>query len=145
MPIDPEDPRLTAYALGELEENERVDLEQLLSDSDEGRRVVDEVRETARLLSITFAEEVGTGLTPSHWKAIEGEIAMPATIPFEPQPPWMKWAGYGIAASLLVGFGTSAMWLVGSSARFGGSNSMIAMAPARVQPNQSGFSAGRRE
>ena len=43
MPIDPEDPRLTAYALGELEDDEKADLEHDLSESDEGRRVVDEV------------------------------------------------------------------------------------------------------
>ena len=46
MSIDPDDPRLTAYALGELEDDDKADLEQLLAVSDEARRTVVEVRET---------------------------------------------------------------------------------------------------
>ena len=114
MPIDPEDPRLTAYALGELEDDEKADLERLLSDSDEARRAVEEVRETARLLAETLAEEVAPGLSPTNWKTIERRA--PASRSPSPSDrnrpgPWRKWAGYGIAASLLVGFGASAGWL----------------------------------
>lgn len=132
MNIDPEDPRLTAYALGELEDSERAEFELLLFQSDEGRRVVEEVRETARLLAATFAEEVAPGLTPLHWKAIEGEIAMPSTVPFaaEPAAPWMKWTGYGIAASLLIGFCGSAAWLASRGTRHLPSDQVIAMAPS---------------
>ena len=36
MRLDPDDPKLTAYALGELDETERVDLETQLKGSSEG-------------------------------------------------------------------------------------------------------------
>ena len=132
MPIDPEDPRLTAYALGELEDDEKTDLERLLSDSEEGRRVVGEIRETARLLADTLGEEIAPGLSARQWKAIEQEIPAPVSIPYGPQPSWAwrRWAGYGIAASLLLGFGASAGWLAHDQARKSSPTGPLALGPA---------------
>ena len=130
MPIDPEDPRLTAYALGELEDSERAEIEQLLSQSHDGRRLVDEVRETAQLVAQTLAEEPAPGLHPAHWKAIEGEIAEPSTLAFAATParPWLRWAGYGVAASLLFGFGYTAALMTGAPGN--ALRGDLAMAPA---------------
>ena len=116
MSIDPEDPRLTAYALGELEGEDMTEIERFLAESEEGRRLVEEVRETARMVAESFAWEAIPGLAPSHWEAIEGEIAAPATVPFAPtsSPRWLRWAGYGVAASLMFGFGFSAAYMVGT-------------------------------
>ncbi|MDB5351904.1 MAG: uncharacterized protein JWN86_3151 [Planctomycetota bacterium] len=113
MPFDPEDPRLTAYALGELEDGEVEEMEILLSGSPEGRRFIEEVRDTARLLSDTLAGEHAPGLSPKHLKAIDFELA-PAALGMTSRPSqdWQHWAGYGIAASMLLGFGLSAAWMV---------------------------------
>ena len=53
MTYDPDDPRLTAYALGELDEHERRDMEALLAENEEARSYIDEVRQMASLLGET--------------------------------------------------------------------------------------------
>lgn len=55
--FDPEDPRLTAYALGEMEPAERAEFEQWLLLQPEAQKAVDEIRATAALLGTAFAEE----------------------------------------------------------------------------------------
>ena len=56
MNID--DPKLTAFALGELEEPERSAIEREVSASPEAQRVVDETRQVSRLLRNEFSAEV---------------------------------------------------------------------------------------
>jgi Ca-activated chloride channel family protein len=56
MTLDPNDPRLTAYALGELAETERAAIEHELLHSEASRQTVEEIRQTAGLLK----EELGT-------------------------------------------------------------------------------------
>ncbi len=52
MKIDPNDPRWTAYALGELEdEQDRAEIEEMLQHSAEARQLLEEIRHTADLLS----------------------------------------------------------------------------------------------
>ena len=52
MTMHLDDPRLTAYALGELDDSrERLEVEALVSNSDEARELVDEIRRTASMLS----------------------------------------------------------------------------------------------
>ncbi len=55
--FDPEDPRLTAYALGEMEPAECAEFEQWLRLQPEAQKAVDEIRATAALLGTAFAEE----------------------------------------------------------------------------------------
>ncbi len=107
MPFDADDPRLTAYALGELEDDEKADLEAILADSAEGRQVVEELRATARLLSETLSEEPSPGLASEHREAIETRLN-PSPAPHR----WTRFVGYGIAASLLIGFGGTAALMV---------------------------------
>jgi Ca-activated chloride channel family protein len=57
MTFDPNDPRLTAYVLGELEPAERAEVETLLNDSDECRQAVDEIRITVGWLTERLHEE----------------------------------------------------------------------------------------
>ena len=52
MSIDPNDPKLTAYALGELDDTERAEVEAQLKESEAARRVVNEIRETQELYSL---------------------------------------------------------------------------------------------
>ncbi len=51
MNIDPNDPRLTAFVLGELDPSERADVEALIIESPDCRQAVDEIRLTAQWLS----------------------------------------------------------------------------------------------
>ncbi|APW60051.1 VWA domain-containing protein [Paludisphaera borealis] len=57
MNFDIDDPRLTAYALGELEESEKQDFERLLADRPDLRKAIDEIALTASLLSERLHDE----------------------------------------------------------------------------------------
>jgi anti-sigma factor RsiW len=59
MNIDPDDPKLTAYALGELSGDERAQVEQALASSAEARGAVRETQQLAGLLRREFADELG--------------------------------------------------------------------------------------
>ena len=62
LPID--DPRLTAYALGELEPAEAAEVERLLDASPGSRGAVDEIRELAGMLTGELRLERAPGLLP---------------------------------------------------------------------------------
>lgn len=62
MAIEIDDPRLTAYALGELEGAERADIERFVAASAEARAVVEEIRATAEVLSAGLGGEKGPEL-----------------------------------------------------------------------------------
>ncbi len=55
--FDPEDPRLTAYALGEMDPAERAEFEQWLRLQPEAQKAVEEIRATAALLGTALADE----------------------------------------------------------------------------------------
>ena len=55
-----DDPKLTAFALGELEEKERPAMARAVAESPEARRFVDETRELATALKNEFASELKT-------------------------------------------------------------------------------------
>ena len=58
MNIDPKDPRLTAYALGELEsEDERIEIEKALDGSEELTQIVTQIRQTAELMTEELQKE----------------------------------------------------------------------------------------
>jgi anti-sigma factor RsiW len=97
--------KLTAYALGELQEGERADVEAHLEDDPAGRAHVDEVRTTARLLSGALAEEEDVALTPLRHVAIErrlregGDVDAGARL-LPRRRNWGLWAS--VAASTLI-------------------------------------------
>ncbi len=70
MRILPDDPRLTAYALGELEPAERAAIEAALSESPEARAELEEIRSAAALLSDELRSETAPALTESQRAAI---------------------------------------------------------------------------
>ena len=65
MKIDPNDPKLTAYALGELDETERAAVERELIRSDAARQAVEEIRATAGLLKEELSSEPRLQLSES--------------------------------------------------------------------------------
>ena len=58
MKLLPEDPRLTAYALGEIEdESERIDIEAAVNESPELQQAVTAIQDLGSMLGASFAEE----------------------------------------------------------------------------------------
>lgn len=74
MKITPDDPRLTAYALDELDGAERKAIETELQTSDECRREVEEIGRAAALLSAELAAEPLPQLTYAQQLAIEAKL-----------------------------------------------------------------------
>jgi anti-sigma-K factor RskA len=74
MKITPDDPRLTAYALGESDAAERKAIEIALENSQECRRAVEEIAQIAGLLTRELTGEVLPGLTYSQQLAIEAKL-----------------------------------------------------------------------
>ena len=103
MTFDPNDPRLTAYVLGELETTERADVEAMLNDSPECRQAVDEIRSTISWLTDQLREEQAThSVAP---EANHRPIAAVLPPPAAPARPWWRRPRYrlgGLAALLLL-------------------------------------------
>jgi Ca-activated chloride channel family protein len=97
MPITPDDPRLTAYALGELDESERTELEALIADDPEAVHHVAEILATARLLTEQLRAETTPGLAPEQRLAIENRLETPPVAKHRRR----RWAEFAVAAGLL--------------------------------------------
>ncbi len=113
MPFDPNDPRLTAYALDELDPAELASVEAQLADCAESRKYVEEIRETARLLTAQLHHEPApNGLTTEQRKTIETELEPIPTFvsrPIRRRSPLLQLAplaaalaGIGILIGLIV-------------------------------------------
>jgi len=74
MVIEINEMRLTAYALGELYGAERAAVEAHLADHPKAQRFVNEMRDTARLVSNELAHEPVVGLLAVHHAAIERHL-----------------------------------------------------------------------
>ena len=61
MSIDPNDPRLTAYALGELDEMESAAVAAMIADDADAMRAVEEIRSLGGKLETAFAHEGASG------------------------------------------------------------------------------------
>ncbi|GJM25915.1 MAG: hypothetical protein DHS20C16_23300 [Phycisphaerae bacterium] len=109
--IPEDDPRITAYALGELSEDDAANLESELSANPEWQETIASVQETAGLLKQALAEEPMVGLTQAHRDAIESRIAESESVNIHASTPTaltaaqkVAWLGMGIAASLFLVF-----------------------------------------
>jgi len=70
-PLDPDDPCLTAYVLGELDDDACAQVERQLAENPASREKVEEIREVAGLLKSELAREVEPSLEPAHRAAVE--------------------------------------------------------------------------
>jgi len=70
MRWNPDDPRLTAYALGELDSPDREAMEALVNENPEARRIVEEIRAAAERLAAELTGEPVPGLTPEQKERI---------------------------------------------------------------------------
>ena len=88
MKIDANDPRWTAYALGEItDEREKAEMESILQESAEMRRMVEEIRQTAGLLKEELQAEPSVHLTQTQRERIEAKAA-PGRRWFGLKPAW---------------------------------------------------------
>src|SRR5215471_7388332 len=95
MSLDFSDPRLTAYALDELDAVERAVVEAQLVDDPERRRLVEEIRATARLLTEQLQNEPSPKLAPEQREAIEARLQTA-----KPKRRWDHVSWVTVAASL---------------------------------------------
>ena len=100
MKFDPDDPRLTAYALGELNEADRRAFKLQLKESKQGRGLIGEIRDTAALLSQELNNEPCPKLSEVNQMSIETELGG-----LRRKPKSFPWVAVGVAASLLVAIG----------------------------------------
>ncbi|MDR3619798.1 MAG: VWA domain-containing protein [Paludisphaera borealis] len=102
MNFDIDDPRLTAYALGELEESEKQDFERLLADRPDLRKDIDEIALTASLLSERLHDEQMHELA-AH---TDGLQTVGAALPFAqtpttpPRPAFFQWPSRDFLTSI---------------------------------------------
>ena len=96
MTFDPDDPRLTAYALGELDDADREPRSRRSSPTTpRPARFVEEIRATARLLTEQLRDEPGPGLAPSTARPSRTGLRPTATArprPASRPPPGRRWA-----------------------------------------------------
>ncbi|MFT5091318.1 MAG: Ca-activated chloride channel family protein [Porticoccaceae bacterium] len=88
--FNPEDPRLTAFVLGEIDDSDRAEIEQLLESSPEAQAAVKEIEETIGVLKEGLASEPVPELTAEQRAAVEEQLAAPtvaaATEPLVKRP-----------------------------------------------------------
>lgn len=122
-----DDPRITAYALGELEGAEVAEVEALLAEHPAASELVDEVRELSGVLSNALEVEYADGAAPLLSPAARAAIHERANTVVAPMTTrrWMR-AGRLIAASLvgLAGIGLAGAWWLQSQ----GADGMVLMA-----------------
>ncbi|MDB5322036.1 MAG: uncharacterized protein JWN40_3667 [Phycisphaerales bacterium] len=100
-PMTHDDPRLTAYALNELEDADRAAVEAFLAGDETARRFVEETRQTAAMLSRTLQSVPTPTLTVEQRQAITAAAAAPAagtralnyqSTAQRSRAPWARWA-----------------------------------------------------
>jgi Ca-activated chloride channel family protein len=104
MTFDPNDPRLTAYVLGEIDPAESAEIEAMLESSAEGRQAVEEIRRTIGWLTDQFRDEQ-TAHAPTP-ESNHRPIAMVSVKQAMADRPWWRRAAprlAGLAALLLLG------------------------------------------
>ena len=109
MKLHPNDPKLTDYALGEIQdENERKAIEEFLELSEEARQEVDSIREAAALLTSELQNEPAPLLSQQHHQ----EIAAKSRRQSHPflvlaRSRWGLVGGLAVAACLILAINVS--------------------------------------
>ena len=102
MRIDPNDPRLTAYALGELEnEDDCLEIEKAVQRSEELALVVAQIRQTADWVVEELQKEPSPGLSREHQQRIESKLGTDFGS-FSFQSKWLKIGALSAAAGLIL-------------------------------------------
>ena len=103
MTCDPNDPRLTAFVLGELDPAEHADVEIMLGESADCRQAVEEIRLTVGWLTSRLHDESESHAQPA--EATHRTLAANVSHASRAGSPWWRRNRFrclGIAASLLL-------------------------------------------
>ena len=73
--MDPDNWKLTAYALGELDDQDRAEVEALLAESKDACKALEDIRRVAGMLSQDLQAEPAPQLTDEQRKQIETRLA----------------------------------------------------------------------
>jgi Ca-activated chloride channel family protein len=113
MKMTTDDPKLTAYALGELDPADRLEVEALLAESAEARQAVEDIRQTAAQLEHELKTEPCPRLSDVQRERLESELHSSqedelAHRRSKPQrePPfaaWFSWLARAAAVLLVLG------------------------------------------
>ncbi len=123
MSFDPNDPRITAYAFGELSGAERADFESEMQESDDLRRAVDDTRQAVDTLANELKGEPEVGLSDQQREAVTQEIdkthsvqpvAVPVTTGATSDRKYDARLAFGLVATLLIVCGLGVGILVSS-------------------------------
>ena len=103
MTCDPDDPRLTAFVLGELDPTEHADVETMLGESADCRQAVEEIRLTVGWLTSRLHDEIESHAQPAE-ATHRTHVANVSHASRAGSPWWHKnrFRLLGIAASLLL-------------------------------------------
>ncbi|HET6430322.1 MAG TPA: von Willebrand factor type A domain-containing protein [Phycisphaerae bacterium] len=106
MSIASDDPRLTAYALGEMDPAEREAFEAELADNPEARRQVEQIRTLAAELSGQLAAEPAPELTAPQKQALAEAAGRPAEGTYRPARRSLirLWVPMAAAAGIVIAF-----------------------------------------
>ena len=107
--IDQDDPLLTAFAFGELGDEQAAKVQSELDTSPELRTVVDEIRRTGEILTESLQAEPTPALTDAQRKAIEQEAESIEKVPPQPKKSRRRRLALALAASLLLAVGVGAL------------------------------------
>lgn len=115
-----DDPRLTAYALNELDEVDRPELEAFIAEDERAKRIVEETRRTVAMLTEGLKCVELPTLTPVQKDSI-AVVSAPVLVSTYPRsarrrPAWAKWALATAACAALVAGGWAALLRIESEA-----------------------------
>lgn len=123
MKFNPEDPRWTSFALGEVDAAERARMEAELTASPEARRHVEELRATAQKLKTILATEPVLELRPEQRDALQVQPAKSNVLHF----PLRPLLSLGIAAGLVAMIGVGLVRMTAHHAGSGESEIQVAL------------------
>ena len=147
MRSEPDETKLTAYALGELDDEERAAVAQLVAATESARREVEEIRETAAALREAFSTAPAHRLTPEQRRAIEAAaVRQPvASVPARRRSwgsPWLPATAVAAALAAVV-LAVSVPSL--HRARVAPPSPRVVAAPPRTVPSRQALQLARRE
>jgi Ca-activated chloride channel family protein len=110
MNFPPDDPKLTAYALGELSRVEAEEIERELQDSPELRQTLEEIRQMTEMLKKELAAEPALALDQTQKQIIEAALPPKSIVPF-PRRKYFATAGIAAMAASLMFVVAWQLWL----------------------------------
>jgi Ca-activated chloride channel homolog len=110
--LHPDDPRLTAYALGELSPTEQAEVERLLADAPDCRAAVEEIRSLAGQLTAGLQAEPVAGLSETQRAAIVATVGPAQATGAVASSQGIRWSRHLAAFGTLAAMGAMAVLML---------------------------------